>query len=422
MSRTIINGSFVMRVCLGVFLSMLSAGILFGQATDGKTNKVAANKGKKNVVDEKLEKIPDGQGPLYRVRNPLSQWLNLGVTGAALSLDTSKMPAVRADQSDRIIPKFIIAPGGGMKIIKNGIGLGMERTPIMDVIAEIEKMSGAKTTAMQNSEDLYTVTMNSQDMACFIEQTALELHFTFEETTTPKRKIDFSSSTSGYFDLKILRDKNEVLSIIQKESGKISVSITIDPNHEALKIQDDTFAQLYLNNQIIMENQVYPLLQKFGLGLEISVACPTLQHKALEIITPMDKSDVEQAWKLIKELDANEYEVRKAAGTALTDNYTKYKPVIFEAVKNPSNSAEVSERLKVIIKAHPENENTEKYLQSLKLLENPLFLVRLLAIADAKQKPHVVSKLETVTGQKLGDDVTAWEKWLEKNTSPQTIK
>jgi len=55
----------------------------------------------------------------------------------------------------------------------------------------------------------------------------------------------------------------------------------------------------------------------------------------------------------------------------------------------------------------------EKFVGEQNLLNSPEYLVSLLNIVDASEKPLIAGHLEELTKQSHGDDTSAWHKWLK---------
>lgn len=365
---------------------------------------------------------PDsGNGdPFEKIKVPLSSMINLGVNKNTLSLDKSKWPEDKNAQDAN--GNLIIGGGPGRVVIGGGFGnmfKGMY-SPAGQFFTEIQTLIGARETNFSMINGALTQNFSGKGLNGSYSYGKDLISLTLEETVAQQRKITFSNTDTDELTLEMKLSKTATLKINQTVEGKITIDFTDETKPTGnVKLSADSFADLYQKNQTTMENVIYPILKKMGLGVEATIESEQLRQRALTLLVPISKTDEEIAAKLIKDLDADEFNVRDAATKALSKDFPKYKLAIFAANKNPDNSAEVTDRLTRLIENNKEKDSYTGIIQSLNLLENPVFLIRILAETGAEQKQTVTAQLEKATGQKFGADVEAWKKWLDEK-QPKT--
>lgn len=422
-----IRGFIVKGFCSFAILTVIT-GLAFGQAARRGGGRVdLEEKNKQNIPAVEMEKLPDGQGPLFRAQVQLGKLINFGADGTAMVLDKSQWPKEDKNppKNDNGIPEIKRVPGGGIIVI-NGRIFGIPTPPEVVLFMDIQQLyqPEGKESSMRNNGEFYC-SFKSREMNGNINYTNDMFTMSLEENIIFKRTLELQNKSNNYISLTLTlkSEKKEILSLQQDDNGKISIKIqneekSAEDKEDGINLKADSFVQLYLDNQKVMEDVVYPVLRKLGIGVEASIESEKVRNKALTLILLMDKADADKAKQLIKQLDADNFESREAASKALDKDFKLYEKSIIDAASDNGNTAEVIERLNKILKAHPSEDNSQKIIQSLNLMDNPMFLIRLLSDANEQQKPLVVATLETVTGQKFGADIAAWKKWLA--TSPQT--
>ena len=233
----------------------------------------------------------------------------------------------------------------------------------------------------------------------FTEGAGDERSFQFRDNGGGKVKFDFS------FDDVFVR-------LVQFDSGKTQL-IWIR-NDEVNVYVGESFADFVKRNSQVAEELLFPLFNRVGIITPLNRTDPRVFAASIKRLKRAEQPNEQKLDQLIKDLDANSYQVREAASKSLTDGFEEWSTEIKKFSKDSKLSLEAKVRLKKIIDQRGEDEVAE-LIKNFNLLESPEFLVGALEFANDKQKAIVVKQLKEVTKQSFGTDLQAWKNWLEKN-------
>jgi hypothetical protein len=156
------------------------------------------------------------------------------------------------------------------------------------------------------------------------------------------------------------------------------------------------------------------VLQSLAIRLIPSPATPEMKKAVLALLARTPQT-LDEGKKLLADLDSEKFPVRDKASKALNERFEIYKDLIEEKLKNSSISQEAASRLHKIMSAHPDAQKVSQTIAALDLMRDPVYLIGLLDEAAPAERSKVVSQLESVTGQRLGEDAAAWKRWLSEN-------
>lgn len=205
-------------------------------------------------------------------------------------------------------------------------------------------------------------------------------------------------------------DNNFVLMVNQGEEGDFRVVHVAGEKLVSLKAEN--FLAFYGKNRQYTEQQLLPLLRHVGVGLPMTPYDAGIRAAVMDQLRgPIGEADTQRARQLIAELGSDSYAKREEATKLLSEGFLRFADSIEDAAKNASNP-ETADRLKKILQDNAGTRKVTGMVSSLKLTRDPQMLVLLLKDAKDADRELLARALETATGQKLGTDAAAWEKWL----------
>lgn len=354
-------------------------------------------------------------GAFEKVQEPLSKLVNLGITNTRLTINKCNWPNVEDVVKDRakFTSMVAIGPFAGRTVYT--VKLTSPETFLFGEI--LDKAQGQRLIESANP-DKVDKEFESDTLIGKLSIPNDGMSITLTETKGQKRSLYFSCNNHGQMKIIIGQHKNNLLTIEQSADGKVVIKLAANAEKktDVLALTGDSYAKLHFDNYSVMEKRVFPILREYGVGVEISIESALLKNTSISMVVLVDQDDDNKAKNLIIDLDADEYETRKSAYSELNKDYLRYKKVILTTAEKSGNSEELTAKLKSLIEIH-HDDNTSTIVESLKLLEIPEFLLQLIEQANETQKKHIFIRLEKITGQKLGTDVEAWEKWLKESAT-----
>lgn len=237
-----------------------------------------------------------------------------------------------------------------------------------------------------------------------------EVELSFEEKTLQRRRFEFRDHGNGEINFRF-------------EHGDLFIRLRQDQdgNTQLIWIEDDqakayvgkTFQDFIENNTQVAERVLFPLFTRLGIKMPMDKTDPRVVANVVAKIKYAKENDDETVRKLIKQLGSDSFEIRENASKTLANCYEAWAHIIKEHLTDASLSPEAEFRLNEIVEGATNNE-LEQYVGELKLLDSPEYLVSILNIVDVNEKLLLIEHLEELTEQSHGDDIDAWQKWLQK--------
>jgi hypothetical protein len=172
-----------------------------------------------------------------------------------------------------------------------------------------------------------------------------------------------------------------------------------------------SFQQFTENNRQVVERVLFPLFTRLGIKMPMDKTDPRVVSNVVAKIKNRKNGDHKAAQKLIGQLASKSFETRETASRRLAAGYEQWESIIKEHISKSSLSPEAEFRLNEIVADATGNE-VEQYISDLNLVDSPEYLVSLLNIVSTDEKPLIVEHLEALTKQTHGDDISAWQTWL----------
>jgi hypothetical protein len=230
-----------------------------------------------------------------------------------------------------------------------------------------------------------------------------------EEIAAPQRTLEWLDDGLGGMRLMLSNADGELLLLQQSKQGAASVAGVFAG--KSFAANGESFLAMYKQHRTTMDAQVLPVMEALAIRLIPSPQTPEMKKAVIALLTRTPES-LAEGKKLLADLDHEKFQMRDKASRMLNERFEVYKDLIQEKLKASTLSPEASSRLHKILAAHPESDKVSQTIAALDLQRDPAYLVSLLAEVGAGDRRRLISHLEAVTGQRLGDDPAAWQRWL----------
>jgi len=331
------------------------------------------------------------QGHLNKLRPQLEQIFQFTFDGAKIKLD-------RKGWGD--------PPKNGKPALNiNSVNV----SPIEAIFSHIRTQSGPLShSSMSVSNRQREISFAGGAMSGRLRMQGEMIRLDLEEADAPHRSLELSDDGQGAMRL-MLSGEGELILVQQTRGGACTVAAAV--GGKSFIAQGDSFLALYKQHRQAVDAQVLPALQGLSVALIPPSATPQMKNAVLALLTRTPES-LEEGKKLMRDLDSEKFQTRDKASKLLNERFEVYKDLIQEKLKDSTLSQETASRLGKIMAAHPDAQKVSQTIAALDLLRDPTYLVGILEEAASEQRGKVVAQLETVTGQRFGNDVAAWKKWL----------
>jgi hypothetical protein len=233
-----------------------------------------------------------------------------------------------------------------------------------------------------------------------------------QEQQPPRRMLEFRAGSDGSMLLQLTdRDGNTIV-LRQNGQGQFVLAIVADKTTSASEAE--SFIACFKQHRQQLESEVLPVLAKIGIRPILSTEAAEVREAVLASLLRGSQARAE-GQRLLSDLDDDSYEVREAASMALSKRFALFGDIIREKLSDKTNSAEVQSRLQRIVADQSDSELPARTAEALGLAGDPAYLVNLLDLAADRELPVVVSRLEQITGQRLGSDRAAWKTWVRSH-------
>ena len=242
--------------------------------------------------------------------------------------------------------------------------------------------------------------------------------FEFRERAFPHRLL-IVEQTGPQLTLTLYGDI--VLRLKQAEDGSIRVVETMED--ELVTRSSESLGKLYQTDPEFVETRLFPLLFHIGIIPPASRFDSSIIDRVVERLTiALETSDAETAFKLIAELDADDYQIRQAATKRLEAKIEQFRELLVAAANDQDASFEKRSRIKFLLdKDSLDSVESDGLISSLRLLEDPQYLAIIMQELGEDDCKPIAHRLEQLTGETLGTDVDAWRRWLAKAEAKQAI-
>ncbi|MBI5722883.1 MAG: hypothetical protein HZA50_02915 [Planctomycetes bacterium] len=359
------------------------------------------------------------KGKFQDVAKEMSNLLMLKLDGKSLKLDRDHWDKATGDKTDEeqrqeIVDEYIkrgMAKEQAEKFAESELKhIGSDS--VIQVVEKLQTAAGSTSSGSSVGGGENHFNFQGRGLSGVIATRQESFQALFIEESGPMRIIQFSDDGNGLLRLNIMNPSGGIfLCLSQAADGRCTIMAVC--GKDVTQLSGDSFRAIYEKNHEYVETNVFPLLRHIGIGLPILPYSPQVRQAVLDLIRkPIADEEKGKIEALLKNLDSDNAAEREAASKTLGENFLRYSGFIIPALK--SESAEVRQRVKKIIADHPEQNAIGQFIQSLKLAEDPAYLVELLAGAKEEDKQTLVAALEKLTGEKFGANLSAWQEYIKK--------
>jgi hypothetical protein len=285
--------------------------------------------------------------------------------------------------------------------------------PIEGPFKQIQTAAGAGGGGMSISNQERRITFSGGKLGGLLHTRGDNVRLvTLEEVGQPQRTLEFSEDGQGGFHVQIKHPDGDLLLLHQSRKGAFRAVAFL--GRQTFAGQGESFAAFFREHRAVMDADILPVLEQFGIQLILSSRSLAVRRAVLAQLLRTPEA-LQEGKKLLADLDSEQFDDRKKATQLLNDRFEMYQDLIRERLEDKSISLEVRTRLKNLVAEHADAQRASQTVALLELTKDPAYLVSLLDQAAAPEAAKVIGVLEKITGQKLGADPAAWKEWASKN-------
>lgn len=163
---------------------------------------------------------------------------------------------------------------------------------------------------------------------------------------------------------------------------------------------------------------LFDILDDVGFSRPLSWYSPDVARVVHDQLLALHGDLTSEFEKISLELVDDDFNTRQAAKEKLLSESGIYLALIRAKAANKNTPPEQRIAFNIVIeefdKRNDEESRTCRYVEDQLLLYQPEYLVFMLENSEEATQPLIVSQLEEVTQQKLGSDIEAWKKYVER--------
>ncbi len=216
----------------------------------------------------------------------------------------------------------------------------------------------------------------------------------------------------GQLSIFLARFESDWMFHVRQEKNELVVTEVLGDRLTHLRAKD--FAEFYRKHGAFTRNRLLPVLAHHGLSM-LTPENADVRAVILKMIEdPVDQAEMAKVQGLIDQLGGGKFRDRQAANEQLQANYVRWLGPIQAAAVDPTTPAEARARLRTIIDAHRGEHRQRELIWQLGLHEDVGYLIELLDRVKDKQAETVAARIRALTGQDLGADAAAWDRWWQQ--------
>jgi hypothetical protein len=378
----------------------------------------------------------DADGALQKVRDTLGQIFQFKIESGQLKIDRATWPSAVDENEKKISANLnaaVAAATGNPAALTKLRNKQAEQAvrnqqrrdrflarmgvvpPLYDLFHQVEMATDSLSSGGSDSQRIaangafqWTCTFHCETMTGELRLDNSNEVLEFRELAPPRRMLSYQSGNDVGLQLKIETEGGDSILLRQDNNGKCFFAIV--SGNKAREEHADSFVELAKHNRQSIETEVLPVLAKFGICPIAPVDSPAVRSAVLASILEVKATSAE-AERLFTQLDSDLFSVREKATETLTDNYPMFKELIAEKLTDRQIPLEVQSRLQRIVAGQPASALPVQTALAFGLASDPVYVVSLLDNTSDNVRAQLTKHLEKLTGQKLGDDVAAWQQW-----------
>jgi hypothetical protein len=337
-------------------------------------------------------------------RDEIAKLVKLTVSEAGLVLDRGSWQAAGGGPQ-RPQAQAQAQAGGRMQIMIGGArGNASGVDKLFWAVGSAVGAMGRSTSRMNNAKTLSFRGAMSGELRMVGESVKIALR----EKGGAVYDMDLMDDGAGTLRLVSSHAAGDVVLVIQRPDGVISAALI--RGGKASGVHAKSVRELYRKHTEFVEKHLFPMLRSASVGLPPPVLSAEVVAQVCRQLRPSSKKDEAAYKKLLAELDDMDYDRREAATKKLAEQYARFAPMIEQTLKRPP-SAEVETRLKDVVTQKAGTEDLEQFVRALGLTADAHYLARALGQTKGGDRKLLVTRLQKLTGEKIGDDPKAWQAW-----------
>ncbi len=243
------------------------------------------------------------------------------------------------------------------------------------------------------------------------EDFKLPLHWIDLEVTDKRTVRGF---VFGGFD-------GELLRFHQLENGEISAQYI--PPLKSLELEPfavgaNSMRALWNKYGAIVDERLLPAMKKLGVAVPPSRFDPEIIR---QLRSSYEVSD--ERWisflEIAKGFDSPEYQIREATVKRIESEFDSWSAQVRRGIETSTLSVQARTGLSKIMKSKGSRNSKQvtEIISSLDLANDPEVLVRVMEGSPKNTSLAIAKRLEEVTGQSFGNNVSAWKEFVSKTRS-----
>jgi hypothetical protein len=377
----------------------------------GGENPALATKGASSPLLDK--------GPLDDIRKPLQSIFQFTFDGPNLLVDRKAREAAAKDAPK---PRDPFADNPAMRKM-------MERKEVRDALklqeammgpqlsvetlfAQIQTAAGPAGSSSTSSNDDRQSAFSAEKLTGVLASRSGgdTVRLTFTELVAPGRTLEFHVEGRKAYRIQLSHPNGDTILVRLAENGRFAAVAMV--GEITFAGQAESFLALYKEHRTGFETHVVPALLAAGVEIVPAPSSPVVRKVVLGVLARTPEQTAEGK-KTLADLESNDFEARQKATCELNERFALYQDLIQERLGNEP-SLETRTRLQEVLARQADADRTGRALAVLGAVRDPRFLISLLDHLDPKEAALVTARLETITGEKWGDDRAAWRAWARK--------
>ena len=359
-------------------------------------------------------------GPLSKVTSSLAPLLRLKIdeNRSFLALDRSSWEAKTLTEKERLEAAIdsLMSRGLDRKSAEKFAAkmATTNRSSPLDTLFTKVRVAGRMNSHARSSARTNTKwTCDSQEMTCTLNVSDGIHFFQLTELAKPNRTLIFRRSDKSLSILFIGFDWT--VNVRQIDGKEFSATLLTDDYVARGKAAD--FVSFTKSHPELCQ-RVMGLLSQAGVDAPPVPSSKSVTEYVIRMIQDRSASDAMLLDKLIAKLNASEFQAREAASETIKNSFKQFEAGIAARIEKDDLSIEAKKRLREISKSQTEANKTDPRIarcaQVFQLADSPQYLVSLLDDQPVDVQKILTDHLEKFTGQDLGNDVDAWNRWASE--------
>ncbi len=364
-------------------------------------------------------------GALQDARDSLNRLLRLTWQGNQIAVDQGHWDELFAERSPTDLSKDV-----DLLLKKHGVSMpetdrhgmpfrhGIPQTNVARLFDLLRQEFGNSGRSSSGSSNNITVSFTGSTANAQLVLKGNLFRFEFRERAFPHRLLIIEQAGP---QLTMTLYGDVVLRFKQADDGSIRVVETMED--ELITRSSDSLGKLYQTDPEFVETRLFPLLYHVGIIPPASRFDSSIVDRVVERLgTALETNDAETAFRLISELDADDYQIRQAATKRLEAKVDQFRELLVAAANDQDASFEKRSRIKFLLdKDSLDSVESDGLISSLRLLDDPQYLAIIMQELGEDDCKPIAHRLEKLTGETFGNDVDAWRSWLAKAEAKQAI-